>query len=221
MKEEDASLYEELRRAMVEEQIIARGIKDKRLLEVIAKVPRHLFVEPRLAKEAYRDSPLPIGYNQTISQPYMVALMTELLEIKGEEKILEIGTGSGYQAAILAELAKEIFTIEKIPELAREAKLRLEKLGYKNIYVKEGNGTLGLPEFAPFDRIIITAGAPSTPPPLLDQLKEHGIMVIPEGSRYLQELIVIRKEDKIIREKKESCVFVPLVGKYGWSEEEN
>lgn len=222
MREEvklDDSFFEAMRKKMVEEQLKARGIKDERVLKAMEKVPRHLFVEPNLAKDAYKDHPLPIGHNQTISQPYMVALMTELLQIKGGEKVLEVGTGSGYQAAILAELAQKVFTIEKIPPLAQEAKIRLDKLGYSNIIVVVGNGTKGLEEYAPYDRIIVTAGAPSTPQPLLDQLNDLGIMVIPEGSRYLQELIVIKKKkDKIIKEKHESCVFVPLVGEFGWEQ---
>jgi protein-L-isoaspartate(D-aspartate) O-methyltransferase len=170
------------RREMVRRQIEARGIKDQKVLDALRHVPRHRFVATQLLQLAYQDSPLPIGYGQTISQPYIVALMTELLEVKPEHRILEVGTGSGYQAAILAELAKEVYTIEIIPPLGDSAQKRLAELGYQNITTRIGDGYFGWPEKAPFDGIIVTAAATDIPPPLLEQLKPTGRMVIPVGN---------------------------------------
>ena len=204
--------WERLRREMVEKQIIARGVKDPRVIQAMLKVERHLFVPPPYRHLAYTDQPLPIGEGQTISQPYIVALMTELLELKGDEKVLEIGTGSGYQAAILAELAQEVYTIEIIPKLAVSARKRLEKLGYKNIKVKCGDGYMGWEEYAPFDAIIVTCAPDHIPKPLLEQLKEGGRMVIPVGE-YYQELILVRKkEGKIIKRSIIPVRFVPMTG---------
>ncbi len=211
--------YREKREWMVKTQIISRGIKDKRVIEAMKKVPRHLFVPKDSENEAYNDYPLPIGYGQTISQPYMVALMTEALELKGDEKVLEIGTGSGYQTAILAELAKEVYTIERIIELLKRAEDLLKKLGYKNIKFKAGDGTLGWQEYKPFSAIIVTAGAPKIPRPLIDQLEDGGRLVIPVGGRYSQELIkVTKKGDELIKENLGGCRFVDLIGIHGWKE---
>jgi protein-L-isoaspartate(D-aspartate) O-methyltransferase len=211
--------YKRLRDMMVDYQLIPRGIKDQRVLDAMRKVPRHLFVPEHIRHSAYDDMALPIGEDQTISQPYMVAIMTELLELEGNEKVLEIGTGSGYQAAILAELAKEVYTIERFSTLAEQARKRLNELGYNNVFVMVGDGTKGLEEKAPFDRIIVTAAAPKIPEPLVKQLKEGGIIVVPIGERFSQILIKGKKEkDKIIEEYHTPCVFVPLVGEYGWKE---
>jgi len=209
--------YESLRLRMVERQIRARGVRDERVLEAMRKVPRHVFVPPDLVDEAYEDHPLSIGKGQTISQPYMVALMTEALELEGNEKVLEVGTGSGYQTAILAELAREVYSIERIPELARDAERRLEDLGYTSVRIKVGNGTLGWPEEAPFDAIMVTAGAPKVPGPLKAQLADGGRLVIPVGSEFHQILYrVKRQKDTFSEEALTSCVFVPLVGEEGW-----
>ena len=211
--------FKEKREKMVKEQLIRRGIHDERVLNAMRKVPRHLFVPPDLIEEAYNDYPLPIGYGQTISQPYMVALMTEALEIKENDKVLEIGTGSGYQTAILAELCKEVYTIERILPLLERAKEILRKLGYKNIHFRAGDGTLGWPENKPYDAIIVTAGAPKIPQPLLDQLAEGGRLVIPVGDRFSQELIKVTKlEGEFIRENLGGCRFVDLIGIHGWKE---
>ena len=208
--------YQEKRRRMVREQISSRGVKDLRVLKAMEKVPRHLFVPPSLIDQAYDDTPLPIGFKQTISQPYTVAFMTELLELKGDEKVLEIGTGSGYQTAILAELAKEVYSIERIPELLEEAKKRLKELGYENVHLKVGDGTQGWKQYAPYQAIIVTAGAPSPPPPLLEQLDEGGRLVIPVGDRYSQEMWRIRKiKGEIFTESLGPFRFVELVGEYG------
>lgn len=205
---------------MVETQIIERDIVDKRVIDVMKKVPRHLFVPEDIVDSAYDDRALPIGHGQTISQPYIVALMTELLELKGDEKVLEIGTGSGYQASILAELVKEVHTIEIVEPLANEAKKRFEKLGYKNIKLYIKDGTEGLPEEAPFDRIIITASAPDIPEPLIEQLKEEGIIVAPVGDRAWQYMVkAIKKGKKLERHYLIPVAFVPLIGKYGWKED--
>ncbi|MCX7724256.1 MAG: protein-L-isoaspartate(D-aspartate) O-methyltransferase [Thermodesulfovibrio sp.] len=211
--------YKKLREWMVDTQIVERGIKDERVIEVMKKIPRHLFVPENIINDAYDDRALPIGYGQTISQPYIVALMTELLELKGDEKVLEIGTGSGYQAAILAELVKEVHTIERIEALAREAEKRFEKLGIKNIKVYIKDGTEGIPEEAPFDRIIITAATPQIPEPLIEQLKEGGIIVAPVGERYSQYMVKAVKKGKDLEKKYIIPVaFVPLIGKYGWKD---
>ena len=205
---------------MVEEQLIRRGISDPRVIEAFRKVPRHLFVPEKFREEAYNDYPLPIGEGQTISQPYMVAIMLEKAELEPHHRVLEIGTGSGYQTALLAEIAGEVYSIERVPELAGRAREILERLGYRNIKIKVGDGTLGWEEYAPYDRIIVTAAAPSIPPSLKRQLSpEGGKLVIPVGSRYSQILtIVTRWGDRFEVEEDSPCVFVPLIGKEGWEE---
>jgi len=207
-----------LRKNMVEQQLIARGdITDRKVLEAFLKVPRHRFVSQKDQPSAYSDFPLPIASGQTISQPYMAALMTQCLELKGKEKVLEIGTGSGYQTAILAEIAKEVYTVERFAELSGSAEKILNELGYKNICFKTGDGTLGWEERAPFDAIIVTAGAPSAPKPLLDQLADGGRLVIPIGPNLSQTLTVYNKVGSRIESKQIcGCMFVPLVGKEGW-----
>lgn len=213
--------YRELREAMVRNQLVPRGIKDPRVLDAMRKVPRHLFVGSSLEHIAYDDKALPIAAGQTISQPYMVAVMTELLELKGGERVLEIGTGSGYQAAVLAGLAKEVFTIERIDSLGRTAEEIFRSLHYDNIRIKIGDGTLGWPEEAPFDGVIITAASPKIPEPLMEQLAVGGTLVIPVGSRYSQQLLRIRKTRDGIREEYHTpCVFVPLIGEHGWPDED-
>ncbi len=208
-----------LRGIMVDKQLILRGIKDKRVLDAMRKVPRHLFIPESSWDDAYEDMALPIGEGQTISQPYMVAIMTELLELTGNEKVLEVGTGSGYQAAILGELAKEVYTIERIENLALEAERRLRELGYKNIYVFIGDGSKGLPEKSPFDRIIVTAASPEIPKCLKEQLGDSGIIVAPVGQRFSQMLVKGKKVKGVIREEFHTpCIFVPLIGEYGWKE---
>ncbi len=212
--------FPKARAKMVEEQILDRGIKDPRVLAAMKKVPRHLFVEEALQNQAYNDRPLPIGEKQTISQPYMVALMTEALELKGNERVLEIGTGSGYQTAILAELAQEVYSIERIRSLAIRARKLLYDLGYFNVEIKIFDGTLGWPEKSPFDAILVTAGSPDIPRPLYDQLSLGGKLVIPVGNTEIQDLIRVRKAAEGM--KKESlggCRFVKLIGRYGWEEE--
>ncbi|MCM8783972.1 MAG: protein-L-isoaspartate(D-aspartate) O-methyltransferase [Candidatus Omnitrophica bacterium] len=209
--------YSSLKEEMVNNQIIARGIKDERVIGAFLKVPRHRFIPEKNISEAYDDHPLPIGEGQTISQPYMVALMTECLGLKRGERVLEVGTGSGYQTAILAELAHEVYSIERISSLAERAKMILEELGYKNIRIKTGDGTLGWEDFSPYDGIVVTAGSPEVPPPLIDQLKAKGRLVIPLGDSFSQVLTVFEKlENRVKRIEICGCVFVPLVGRYGW-----
>lgn len=211
--------FKKLRNLMVETQLIARGIKDKNLLNAMRKVPRHFFLPPSLWHDAYTDMAIPIGDGQTMSQPYMVAIMTELLELSGDEKVLEIGTGSGYQAAILAELAKEVYTVERIESLAEEAMKQLTDQGYLNIHVVVDDGTRGLKDKSPFDRIIVTAATPKIPEPLARQLKDEGIIVAPVGERLSQILIKGRKKKGFLVEQYHTpCIFVPLVGEYGWKE---
>ena len=206
---------------MVRTQLIPRGIKDIRVLDAMRRVPRHLFVGSQNEYSAYDDMALPIGMGQTISQPYMVAIMTELLELRGDEKVLEIGTGSGYQAAILAELSKEVYTIERIAALTESARERFHSLNYSNIHVKTDDGTLGWPEEAPFDRIIITAASPKIPDPLMEQLAMGGILIIPVGSRFSQLLLKIKKtKERLLEEYHTPCVFVPLIGEHGWGKED-
>jgi protein-L-isoaspartate(D-aspartate) O-methyltransferase len=205
------------RRRMVEEQLKGRGITDERVLAAMATVPRHLFVEKGLEAQAYSDRALPIDQGQTISQPYMVALMTQCLELKGGEKVLDVGTGSGYQTAILAELAARVFSVERLDKLASKAKLRLDELGYKNVVVKVNDGSLGWKQFAPFDRIIVSAGAPKVPSTLEEQLAEGGLLVVPVGDSVSQLLMVVRKTSGRTQATKScACTFVPLVGKEGW-----
>lgn len=209
--------YRLARERMVKNQLIPRGIHQKEVLAVMGKIPRHLFVEEGLIGEAYNDHPLPIGHKQTISQPYIVALMTEALELTGKGKTLEIGTGSGYQTAILAQLSDRVYTIERVRPLMEQARQRLFDLGYTNILFKSFDGTLGWKEFEPFDAIIVTAGAPRVPQPLIDQLAEGGRLVIPVGSQNSQELIrIIKKGDGTERENYGGCRFVDLIGVHGW-----
>lgn len=204
--------YRQLRESMVTEQVVRRGVSDKLVLSAMSKTQRHRFVPDNMKLNAYEDTPLPIGEDQTISQPYIVALMTELLKLKGGEKVLEIGTGSGYQAAILAEIAKEVYTIEIVKPLADSARERLNQLGYKNITVKYGDGYQGWKEHAPFDGIIVTAAPDHIPQPLIEQLKIGGRMVIPVGSMF-QELKLLTKTEKGIIEKSIVPVkFVPMTG---------
>ena len=211
--------YRLAREKMVKNQIIPRGVTDPGVLEAMGKIQRHLFVEEALIGEAYNDHPLPVGYKQTISQPYIVALMTEALELTGKEKTLEIGTGSGYQTAILAELSKTVYTIERIEPLLEKGKMLLKNLGYTNIFFKAFDGTLGWDAFAPYDAIIVTAGAPKIPEPLLDQLAEGGRMVIPIGNRYGQDLIKVTRMNNVFKERNlGGCRFVDLIGAHGWEE---
>jgi len=196
---------------MVQSQIADRGVRDKRVLRVMQHTPRHLFVPASMKSMAYHDRPLPIGHDQTISQPYIVALMTELLELRGDEKVLEIGTGSGYQAAVLAQLAGTVYTIEIVEPLARSSAALLEKLGYENVEVRHGDGYQGWPEHAPFDRIIVTAAPEEIPPKLVDQLADGGIMVLPVGN-YYQELVMLTKNrDKVVEKEIIPVRFVPMV----------
>jgi len=211
--------YKKLRERMVREQFIARGIADQRVLAAFYKVEREKFVPSEVRDNAYQDFPLSIGEGQTISQPYMVALMTQSLELKGNERVLEIGTGSGYQTAILAELARKVYSVERMRTLAERARKLLEKLGYSNVKILLGDGTLGWEESSPYDRILVTAGAKEIPQPLTDQLEEEGVMIIPVGNSYSQDLRVVRKrKNRIKTARVEKCVFVPLIGKYGWDE---
>jgi protein-L-isoaspartate(D-aspartate) O-methyltransferase len=205
--------FSEQRRRMVEQQIRARGIKNSAVLEAMMKVPRHRFVPAKLAHSAYQDNPLPIGQGQTISQPYIVAYMSEAADISKSDKVLEIGTGSGYQAAILGELAKEVYTIEILPELAERARQILSELGYKNVNVKTGNGYEGWPEHAPYDAIVVTAAPDEVPKALINQLAVNGTMVIPVGEMN-QEMMIITKTPQGVIEKRTIPVrFVPMTGK--------
>jgi protein-L-isoaspartate(D-aspartate) O-methyltransferase len=195
---------------MVENQIKKRGITDKKVLLAMKKVPRHKFVEEGLKGVAYQDGPLPIGMGQTISQPYIVALMTELLDVSDEHKVLEVGTGSGYQAAVISHLAMSVITVERIPELYKKAKQTLRKMGYNNITVVMADGSIGYREFAPYDRIIVTAASPSIPDELIGQLSNNGKMVIPVGNRFTQQLITLKKEaEKTIRTDSICVRFAP------------
>jgi len=200
------------RERMIERQIVARGVKDERVLEALRETPRHEFVPEELREQAYQDRPLPIGFRQTISQPYIVALMSEVLELRGDEVVLEIGTGSGYQAAVLARLAKQVYTIEIVPELGERAKRDLARLGISNVQLRVGDGYQGWPEHAPFDAIIVTAAPGHVPQPLIDQLAVGGRMVLPVG-RWSQELILLRRTSEgIEREKLIDVRFVPMTG---------
>lgn len=206
------------RQTMVEEQLKGRGIKDQRVLDAFLEVPRHKFVEEYMKYKAYDDYPLSIGYGQTISQPYMVAIMTETLSPKPGETILEIGTGSGYQAAILSRLCSAVYTIERISALASRARKLLDELGYFNVHISVGDGTMGLPQHAPYDGIIVTAGAPHVPEALMAQLNEDGRLVIPIGDQSIQDLKRITKtKDGVKEESMGGCRFVKLIGKNGWS----
>jgi len=205
------------RERMVDEQLARRGITDARVLDAMRRIPRHRFVEEGLAHSAYEDHPLPIGEGQTISQPYIVALMTSLLELTGQEKVLEVGTGSGYQTAVLGALARRVCSIERLPRLAERARAMLESLGVSNVWIRVGNGALGWPDEAPFDRILVAAGGPTVPPPLMEQLAEGGRMILPVGSAEDQVLTVVERTSGEIRSREMGeCKFVKLVGKYAW-----
>ncbi len=218
---EEPTPFEKQRRRMVEEQLIRRGIRDSRVLRVMGTLPREHFVPEQLQRYAYYDGPLEIGAGQTISQPYMVALMTEALELRGDERVLEIGTGSGYQTAVLASLVYEVYTIERIRDLQEEARKRLTALGLTNVHFRVGDGSLGWSEASPFDRILVTAAVPDLPPPLKQQLKVGGILVAPVGPRWGQVLIRWKKQgepDQGSAEELTDCAFVPLVGRWGYRE---
>ena len=202
---------------MVRAQLVERGIADPRVLKAMCHCPRHLFVEPALATRAYGDSSLPIGEKQTLSQPYMVALMSEALELKGNEKVLEIGTGSGYQTAILAEMAQNVFSVERVRSMATRARAILDELEYYNVAILVGDGTIGWPEHAPFDAIVVTAGSPWVPQPLLDQLAMDGRLIIPLGDEKSQQLKRGRSTPAGLKEEDlGECRFVKLVGRYAW-----
>lgn len=211
---------QKVRDRMVEEQLIPRGIHDPKTLEAMRRVPRHLFVEDALQNQAYGDFPLPIGRGQTISQPYIVALMTQALGLQGHEKVLEIGTGSGYQAAILAQICEKVYTVERVDSLLVQARKIFDQLHYLNILTKLDDGTNGWPEFGPYDAIIVTAGGPKVPEPLLNQLADPGTLVIPVGDRGMQNLQLVTKKEGVITEKTIEYVrFVSLIGTHGWRTE--
>jgi len=211
--------YTFARQKMVKSHIEARGITDRRVLDAMAWAPRHLFVREHLLSQAYADFALPIGAEQTISQPYVVARMTEMLDVQADHSVLEIGTGSGYQTLILSRLAQRIYSLERIGSLVREAIARMRELGVENVKIQTFDGTVGWSEVAPFDRILITAGAPKVPEPLLAQLKEGGKLVVPEGGRDYQELVLYEKTgDGFRRQAGEAVAFVPLIGRYGWQQ---
>jgi protein-L-isoaspartate(D-aspartate) O-methyltransferase len=205
------------RERMVDEQVVRRGIADPRVIDAMRRVPRHLFVDEALRERAYGDHPLPIGEDQTISQPYIVALMTSLLAVGPDVKALEVGTGSGYQAAVLAEIARRVCSIERLPRLAQRARAVLERLGYTNVWIRVANGTLGWTDEAPFDRILVAAGGPQVPAPLFDQLAEGGRMVLPLGDDANQVLTMVEKvRGQMVTTAHGDCRFVRLVGKYAW-----
>lgn len=213
--------FRESQSRMVEDQLLPRGVRDELVISAFKSVPRQDFIPAEYQDEAYADYPLPIGHGQTISQPYMVALQTQCLALKGGEKVLEVGTGSGYQAAILSRIAKEVYSVERFSEFAAAAEARMKKLGYLNFKVKVGDGTLGWEEHAPYDGIVVTAGAPGIPPDLVKQLKEGGRLVIPIGSEFGQVLTIAEKHGTNIKTAEVcGCVFVPLIGKEGWKERE-
>ena len=208
------------RERMVEDQLVSRGIKDPRVLKAFRETPRHAFVREDLQPQAYNDYPLPLEHGQTISQPYMVALMTECLHLKGDEKVLEVGTGSGYQAAILSKLARRVYSIERETVLARKARELLTRLKIENVVIKVGDGTLGWREFAPYDGIIVTAGSPLVPEPLQKQLRDGGRLVVPVGSSAFQNLMCIQKKGTQFKTDEVcGCTFVPLIGDHGWAQE--
>ncbi len=210
------------REAMVNQQIAGRGIRDARVLHAMRQIPRHAFVPEAMRAQAYDDHPIAIGRGQTISQPYMVGLMTEALELRPEDRVLEVGTGSGYQAAVLAALAKEVYTIERHPELARRARETLARLGITNVHVEEGDGSAGLPAHAPYDAIIVTAGGPHIPQPLTQQLALGGRLVCPAGDRKVQQLYRVVRDVKGFQTTRGlKCVFVPLIGDEGWQQRED
>lgn len=211
------------RERMVRTQIERRGVQDPRVLEAMRTVPRHRFVKKHLRSQAYGDHALPTGSGQTISQPYIVARMSELLELGPDDSVLEIGTGTGYQTAVLACLARRVYSLERVPTLARDAIARMRDLGIDNVKIQIFDGTVGWSEFAPYDAILVTAGAPAVPQPLLDQLAPGGRLVIPEGDIHRQRLVVYRKdaEGGIMREEREPVAFVPLIGRHGWPSDDN
>ena len=213
--------FDEQRFRMVETQLKARGLIDERLLAAFGKVPRHLFVPKEVRQDAYVDHPLPIGAGQTISQPYIVALMIDCLCLQGHERVLEIGSGSGYQTALLAELALEVYSIERVPELLHAVRERLLTLGCHNVHLATGNGSLGWPDHAPFDAILVSAAAPRVPAPLVAQLAEGGRMAVPIGTPQAQMLVQVEKRRGALHQKDiASCVFVPLIGAHGWRVDE-
>ena len=216
---DEKAKYEVSRRAMIEHHLKGRDIRDERVLETMAQVRREAFVPAKYAAQSYDDNPLPIGVGQTISQPYIVALMTQHLKLSGGEEVLEIGTGSGYQTAILAKLAKKVYTIERFNELSESAQAVLCGLGFENIEYYIGDGSCGWPEDKQFDRIIVTAALPSIPEPLENQLKEDGLLVAPVGGQWAQDLIVAEKKERQLQQKIVcGCRFVKLIGKYGYPE---
>jgi protein-L-isoaspartate(D-aspartate) O-methyltransferase len=211
--------YEKERMRMVEEQIVGRGVTNERVLAAMRKVPRHEFLPEGIRAMSYQDSALPLGEGQTMSQPYMVAFMSEFMDLTGTERVLEIGTGSGYQAAVLAELCGKVYTVERIKMLADRARANLDRLGYRSVALKVYDGTYGWTDMAPFDAIMVTAGSPDIPAPLLEQLKEGGRLVIPVGDRYGQNLLkVVKTPQGPVTQRSIPCVFVPLIGNHGWKE---
>lgn len=213
----DDKRFESLRRRMVEQHLAGQGIRDERVLDAFLRVPRHLFVPPAIADHAYENHPLHIGEGQTISQPWMVARMTEALALKGGEKVLEVGSGSGYQTAILKALEANVYTMERLPELSDRAKENVGRTGLEGVHYRVGDGSRGWPEEAPFDRVIVTAGAPTMPVSLVEQLKDGGSMVIPVGGEKEQELLLVRRgQGRVTRERICACIFVKLWGEEGW-----
>ena len=211
--------YEKERMRMVREQIVGRGVTNERVLAAMRKVPRHEFLPEGIRAMAYQDSALPLGEGQTMSQPYMVAFMSEFMELSGPERILEIGTGSGYQAAVLSELCSKVYTVERIKLLADRARATLDRLGYRSVAIKVYDGTYGWKDMAPFDAIMVTAGSPDIPAPLIDQLKEGGRLVIPVGDRYGQTLLkVVKTAQGPVTQRSIPCTFVPLIGNHGWKD---
>ena len=213
--------FEKQRQRMVQQQLVRRGIRDEAVLEAMGTVPREAFLPADMAEMAYEDSPLPIGNGQTISQPYIVAVMIEHLELEDGDRVLEIGTGSGYGAAVLSRIAAEIYTVERLASLAGDARRRIQDLGYDNVHLRVGDGSLGWPDHAPYDAELVTAGAPDIPEPLKSQLSVGGRLVIPTGRRpVVQSLVRVRKTSasEFQREELESVRFVPLVGEAGWQE---
>jgi protein-L-isoaspartate(D-aspartate) O-methyltransferase len=212
--------YAVLRERMVRDLVAGRGIKDQRVLAAMRRVPRHLFVRDHLRSQAYGDHALPIGAAQTISQPYIVARMTELLELAPQHSVLEIGTGTGYQTALLAVLARRVYSLERIAELAQQAIPRIRQLGFENVKIQVFDGSVGWSEWAPYDRILVAAGAPKVPEPLLEQLAPGGSLLIPEGGRQAQRLVLYRKSARgeLRRKEGEEVGFVPLVGRHGWKD---
>jgi protein-L-isoaspartate(D-aspartate) O-methyltransferase len=208
--------YESLRRRLAEE-LAGQGIRDERVLEAVRRIPRHLFVPEEMAGQAYENHPVAIGQGQTISQPYMVACMSQALELRGGEKVLEVGSGSGYQTAVLKALNADVYTMERLPELSDRARANVERAGFPGVHYRVGDGSRGWPEEAPFDRVIVTAGAPTMPVSLVEQLREGGSMVIPVGGEEEQELLLVRRTDgRVTRDKICSCIFVKLWGDEGW-----